>query len=263
MVETPSQTGRAGRPVGILGGMGPAAGADFSVLFVTACTEYLRSHGLEVRDQAYPEHWLAQLPIPDRSAALLRRDAGDHQPAEPMKQALGRLAALGVGTVAIACNTAHAWHSQLQEAFPQVRVLHAMEEVAAELVGRRVEQVGLLATEGTYASGLYEAALQARNIACVIPTAQERTTLMRGIYDGVKAGRMSLAAALFSQVAETLASRHGLDCLILGCTEIPLALRPQMLRLGLDAIDPGRVLAKKLAACAYGCEELAAVSRTI
>jgi aspartate racemase len=252
MVEVPSQTGRAIRPVGILGGMGPAAGADFSVLFVTACTEYLRSHGLEVRDQAYPEHWLAQLPIPDRSAALLRQDAGHHQPAEPLKQALGRLAALGVGTVAIACNTAHAWHSQLQEAFPQIRVLNAMEEVAAELAGRWVKKAGLLATEGTYASGLYEAALRARNIACVVPTAQERATLMRGIYDGVKAGRMALAVACFTQVAEALVSRHGLDCLIMGCTEIPLALRPQMLRPGLDWLDPARVLAKKLAVCAYG-----------
>jgi aspartate racemase len=168
-----------------------------------------------------------------------------------MKQALGRLSALGVGTVAIACNTAHAWHSQLQEAFPQVRLLHAMDEVAAELADRRVEQAGLLATEGTYGSGLYEAALQARNIACVVPTAQEQATLMRGIYDGVKAGRMALAATCFTRVAEALASRHGLNCLIMGCTEIPLALRRQMLRPGLDPLDPARVLAKKLAACAY------------
>jgi aspartate racemase len=262
MVEALSQTRRAGRPVGILGGMGPAAGADFSMLFVTACTEYLRSHGFEVRDQAYPEHWLAQLPIPDRSAALLRQDVGCHQPAEPLKQALGRLAALGVGTVAIACNTAHAWHSQLQEAFPQVRVLHAMDEVAAELADRRVRQAGLLATEGTYASGLYETALQARNIACIDPTSRERATLMRGIYDGVKAGRLELAASCFAQVAEALSSRHNLDCLIMGCTEIPLALNPQMLRPGLDWFDSARVLAKRLAACAYEHENLSPLSTT-
>ena len=133
-----------------------------------------------------------------------------------------------------------------------MRVLHAMEEVAAELASRQVGRAGLLATEGTYASGLYEAALQARNIACIVPTAQERVTLMRGIYEGVKAGRMALAAACFTQVAETLLSRHSLDCLIMGCTEIPLALRPQMLCPGLDWLDPARVLAKKLAVCAYG-----------
>ncbi len=56
--------------VGILGGMGPAAGADFVRLFVEACTRRMEALGIPVRDQAYPEHWLAQVPIPDRTAAL-------------------------------------------------------------------------------------------------------------------------------------------------------------------------------------------------
>ena len=38
---------------------------------------------------------------------------------------------------------------------------------------------------------------------------------------------MTFAADCFSQVAEALARRHRLDCLIMGCTEIPLALRSQ------------------------------------
>lgn len=231
--------------------MGPAAGADFAALFVAACTDYLREHGLAVRDQAYPEHWLAQLPIPDRSEALQRPGSGAHQPEEPMKQALGRLAALGVGTVAIACNTAHAWHATLQQAFPQVRLLNAMDEVAASLAEQGVGQAGLLATAGTYASGLYQAALQEHGIACIVPTGEERATLMRGIYDGVKAGDMAVAEGCFAQVAQALATRHRLDCLIMGCTEIPLALHPRQLRPGLALLDPSRVLARKLAECAY------------
>ena len=58
------------RAVGILGGMGPAAGADFVRLFVQACTRHLQGQGLPVHDQAYPEHWLVQLPMPDRTQAL-------------------------------------------------------------------------------------------------------------------------------------------------------------------------------------------------
>ena len=92
--------------VGILGGMGPAAGADFVRLFVQACTERMVALGIPVLDQAYPEHWLAQVPVPDRTAALNDPREGAHQPLDSMLQATGRLAALGVRVVAIACNTA-------------------------------------------------------------------------------------------------------------------------------------------------------------
>ena len=134
--------------VGILGGMGPAAGADFVRLFVDACARRMRARGETVRDQGFPEHWLAQVPVPDRSGALESEDLGAHQPLEPMLQALGRLAALGSRAVAIACNTAHAWHATLQERFPQVEVLHVAREVSAHLASQGIRDVALMATRG-------------------------------------------------------------------------------------------------------------------
>lgn len=240
------------QPVGILGGMGPAAGADFVKLFVDTCTEHLVEQGQPVTDQAYPEHWLAQLPIPDRSTALRNPATGGHQPGEPLKQAVGRMAALGVRHVAMVCNTAHAWHEPVQQAFPAVRILNAMTEVARSLAARQVSQVGLLATQGTYSAGLYQRALGAHGIACVVPNRQERATLMRGIYDGVKAGDMKLAAQCFTSVARALSHREQLGHLIMGCTEIPLALRQARLRASLTLVDPAQVLARRLVACAYG-----------
>lgn len=122
-----SESLSAPQVVGILGGMGPAAGADFVRLFVEACSRQLQALGRGVQDQAFPEHWLAQVPVPDRTGALLNRDSGAHQPLEPMLQALGRLAALGARSVAMACNTAHAWHGRLQERFPQLELLHVAQ----------------------------------------------------------------------------------------------------------------------------------------
>ena len=155
--------------VGILGGMGPAAGADFVRLFVQACTDRMAALGIPVHDQAYPEHWLAQVPIPDRTAALHDTRPGAHQPADPMLQATGRLAALGARVVAIACNTAHAWHGLLQQRFPQLMVLHGVQEVAADLALHKVHGVGLLATQGAYEAGLYQRELEHRDIDCFVP----------------------------------------------------------------------------------------------
>ena len=244
------------KTVGILGGMGPAAGADFVRLFVQACAEHLRKVGQHVCDQNFPEHWLAQVPVPDRMRALHDERLGAHQPLDPMLQALGQLAALGASSVAIACNTAHAWHGSLQARFPQMQLLHIADETAQALAQRGVRSVSLMATEGTYLTGLYEAALEQRGIHCHVPEAAQRASITRGIFEGVKAGNMALAAQCFSQVALELAagthqSQPGVRPIIMGCTEIPLGLQGHAATQGLPLVDPAQVLAASLAARAY------------
>ncbi len=239
------------RTVGILGGMGPAAGADFARLFLAACADHMRGRGIAVSDQAYPEHWLAQVPVPDRSTALGAPGFGAHQPLEPMLQAMGKLAALGATTVAVACNTAHAWHGELQERFPQLEVLHVAREVAHTLAALGVQQVGLLATTGTYSAGLYDQAFAQAGIQCHMPLPKEREQLMHGIYSGVKVGNLALAQTSFAGVAEALARRYGLQTLVLGCTEIPLALTSVPGMAELELIDPAELLAQALAQRAY------------
>lgn len=237
--------------VGILGGMGPAAGADFVRLFVQECTRRMQRSGQTVRDQNFPEHWLAQVPVPDRSHALQDEQSGAHQPLELMLQALGRLAALGVRSVAIACNTAHAWHAPLQQRFPQLEVLHMAHECAKHLAEQGVHRAALMATQGTYRVGLYEQALQEVGVQCYMPLAAERERIMQGIYQGVKAGNLQLAQQCFTQVADSLVQRHGALHLVLGCTEIPLALQQVHCLSGDQLLDPAQVLAQALAQRAY------------
>ena len=78
----------------------------------------------------------------DRSAALALPGSGGHQPLDAMMQAAGRLAALGATGVAVACNTAHAWHGALQSRFPQLEVLHVARELAGALAAEGTERVG-------------------------------------------------------------------------------------------------------------------------
>lgn len=241
--------------VGILGGMGPAAGADFVRLFVQACAQQMRALGEPVSDQSFPEHWLAQIPVPDRSAALACAGHGAHQPLEPMLQALGRLAALGSRAVAIACNTAHAWHGELQARFPQVELLHMVRETVRQLSAQGASGMALMATEGTYRARLYEQASAEAGLRCCVPQARERRILMRGIFDGVKAGNLALAEQCFSEVALRLAERNGPVPIVMGCTEVPLILPGASAATGLELVDPARVLAAALARRAYGGDQ--------
>lgn len=233
--------------VGILGGMGPAAGADFAQEFVRACTERLEELGVQVTDQAYPEHWIAQLPIPDRTRALEQSGPEHDAPLEPMAWGIAQLERLGARAVAMACNTAHAWHGALQDRFPDVELLHAPREVAAALRARGHCAAALMATRGTYRTGLYATALQHTGIACHLPDEDERETLMRGIYDGVKRGDLAFARACFEDVAHRLVERHGPVPLIMGCTEIPLVLASSPQARAWTLVNATRLLALALA----------------
>jgi aspartate racemase len=98
---------------------------------------------------------------------------------------------------------------------------------------------------------LYDQAFAHAGLQCYSPLPDERELLMHGIYSGVKVGNMALAHTAFASVATTLARRHGLQTLVLGCTEIPLALTsvPEMHDLAL--VDPAQLLAQALAKRAY------------
>ncbi len=239
------------RCVGILGGMGPAAGADFVRLFVQACADRMQRSGQAVNDQAFPEHWLTQVPVPDRTQSLSATDDSSNAPLEVMASALERLETVGVRAVAIACNTAHAWHAALQARVPRTELLHISREVVAHLQALGVREVGLMATQGTYRTGLYETALKQAGIACHLPLEAERETLMRGIYDGVKTGDIACAQTCFVEVAQRLLARHRDIALIMGCTEIPLALESAPQAAPWTLVNPAQVLARALASRAY------------
>lgn len=252
-------------PIAILGGMGPAAGVDFARLFLQACERLLRQHGQPVTDQAYPAHWLAQIPVPDRTTALRHPTAP--QPLHDMAQALQQLARLGARHAVLACNTAHAWHPALQDQVPQLHLLHIARETASALRRQGHRRAALLATQGTYRMGLYTQALANEGIDCILPLEDERETLMHGIYHGVKAGNLPLATTCFERVATALMQRHNNGTpphadtapataqplpLIMGCTEIPLALPLSPLARQWTLTDPAAILAHALACHSYG-----------
>ena len=240
-------------PVGILGGMGPAAGVDFIRLFLGACESFLRERDVPIADQSFPEHWLAQIPVVDRSRALLDEDAP--QPLEELERALSQLTAVGACAVAIACNTAHAWHEVLQSNCKDVELLHIARETAARLRDDGVDVAVLLATQGTYRTRLYQDAFDACGIRCILPSPQEQQTLMEGIFNGVKAGRLDLARELFGGVGRALYRRHGALPMVMACTEIPLALPFVEEARDWTLIDPADVLAHALVLRAYGVEK--------
>jgi aspartate racemase len=213
--EQERDTGRVvERVLGVLGGMGPLASAQF-MLRLTLLTPALRD-----QDQIPAVLW-SDPRIPDRTAARL---AGGEDPLPAMLRGLRGLEAAGCGAIAIPCNTAHGWFVGLQAA-TGLPILHIVDAAAAELrrLGITGGRVGVMGTAGTLAMGLYQDRLGALGYDCLLPEPAEMDALVTPAIALVKANRLDEAYPGAAAAAERLIAR-GATAVVLGCTELPLAV---------------------------------------
>jgi aspartate racemase len=234
----------AGEPIiGVLGGMGPLAGADF-VSRLTLATE-------AARDQDHLRTVLWSDPtVPDRTEAALR---GGPSPLPAMLAGVRILEQAGAGCLAIPCNTAHLWADEIAAATP-LPLLHIVDAAAGALAARGVTagMIGVMGTTATLALGLYQTRLAARGYACLTPDETEMREAVSPAIARVKANDLAGATAPLLGVARHLAER-GAQAVVLGCTEIPLALRgPDAAASGLVLIDTIDALARAALAFARG-----------
>ena len=227
--------------VGILGGMGPAATADLYTKIIAA-TPASRD-----QDHIHIVIW-ADPTVPDRSDALLH---GGEDPTPWLLHGATQLVAMGASFIAVPCNTAHAFFPSLAPAIT-VPFLHMMDEVATavELTHPSIERVGLLATTGTIASGLYQEWFAKHHIEVVVPNDGLQERVVMGAIHRVKAGEMGQETTEMLSEAAVYLVEHGAEALIAGCTELPLVFRDG--DASVPIIDPTRVLAEAVVrrACA-------------
>ncbi|MHB8648248.1 MAG: cysteate racemase, partial [Thermomicrobiales bacterium] len=219
--------------VGILGGMGPAATADLYTKIIAATPATRDQDHLHIVIWADPT-------VPDRSTALLH---GGEDPTPWLIRGAAQLVAMGASLIAVPCNTAHAFFPALERAIA-VPFVHMMDEIASsvEVMYPSVERVGLLATTGTIASGLYQEWFATHHIEVVVPNDDLQERVVMGAIHRVKAGQIGQETTrLLLEAAEYLIE-HGAEALIAGCTELPLVFRDG--DASVPIIDPTRVLAE-------------------
>jgi aspartate racemase len=144
----------------------------------------------------------------------------------------------------VPCNTAHNFTDEVVAAVG-IPVLSIIDETVDE-ARRRVPEVGsigLLATTGTGASGVYQRALAARGIACVLPDEADQDIVMSVIYDQVKAGKPGDVDAIRG-VAGRLMDR-GASLVVLGCTELSVVAEDEGLLADPRFVDSLDVLARR------------------
>ena len=194
--------------LGILGGMGPQATQVFY--------QFVLDRTAAARDQDHlPTLILSDTKMPDRTAAIL---AGDTEGL--YRRLLGDAKLLeqcGCTALAIPCNTSHYFADRLQSEL-SIPIVHMIRETAAALAAQGKKRPGILATDGTIQTGLYQKECAALGLEAVAPAPASQKLVMSIIYDEIKQGEWG-SREKFAQIDRAIRSA-GCDCAILACTEL-------------------------------------------
>ena len=199
--------------LGILGGMGPAASAEFVTRLIkqTPATS----------DQAHMPFVLWNEPrIPDRSTSMRN---GDNQPLLWLLQGIQALKTVGCDHIVIPCNSAHFWYDDMIKM--GVPITHIVDSIADQLrdLGLDNATVGIMGTQGTIEHGLYQSRLEQQGWRCIVPDRAEMDFFVQPAIDFIKAGRIGESQVLLMKTIHSLIDR-GAQAIVLGCTELPLSI---------------------------------------
>lgn len=198
------------KTLGVLGGMGPMAGAEFFSL-VTGLTE-------AERDQDHIDVILRSTPsIPDRSAFILGESK--ESPFDKIRSELFALVEAGAGIIAVTCNTAEYFCRKLQNIIP-VPILPICKIAVSDAKKMGYKKIGLLTTQGTVKADLYQKVCFDYGLEYELPSKENADVLTEIIYKYIKRSLAFPEASLLN-IAYEMYSR-GCDCLMLGCTELSL-----------------------------------------
>ncbi|HDL18706.1 MAG TPA: aspartate/glutamate racemase family protein [Bacteroidetes bacterium] len=236
--------------IGIVGGVGPYAGLDLmkKIFDETAASNDQEHLPVVMISESHK--------IADRTSFLL--DKTKTNPAFAIVEVIKKLVSVGATVVGIPCNTAHSPHifqvikQQLRESATKVTLLHMVEETARYLTDKvaEVKKIGVLSTTGTHKTKIYPQILQRFGLQAILPDTTLQKQVHRAIYDpefGIKTFSNPVNEKAKEILIDAISQleQAGADIVVLGCTELPLAITQRKIG-NCPIIDPTRILAKAL-----------------
>ncbi|WP_277818450.1 amino acid racemase [Bacillus sp. TL12] len=131
-----------------------------------------------------------------------------------------------------------------------IPILHMPLETARFVQENNLKKVGLLATDGTIKTELYQNSCQSYKINVIEPDKEMQEKVMEGIY-AIKSVNLETGFLYLSKVADKL-KESGAEAIIAGCTEVPLVLKSSE---NICVIDPTEIVAKMVIKIANGTEK--------
>ena len=174
--------------------------------------------------------------------------------AEIMLRSAQTLADAGCDFCICPDNSAHVAYSLVARQSP-IPWLHIAEVVAQEAERRGFRKAGLLGTRYTMTGRVYRDIFTAHKMEVVTPSSEEQKEIDAVIWRELVKGVFPEASRQYYNRVIAGLKQQGCDCVILGCTEIPLLVRAD--DCPLPTLDSTRLLAH--AAVEHALADTAAV----
>ena len=202
--------------LGIVGGVGPESTADYYRRLIDGW----RNRGPA---NTYPSILIESL---DSASALESVIAGDLDPAVSLFDAsVARLAGAGAGLAIVASVMMHCTFERVVAAAP-IPMLSILDALVAAARAADIRRPGVIATRPTTEGGFFARPFEAAGIELIRPDEADRAFIHEIYFRDLVKGRFTdETRARLLEVIERLKSRHDIDAVILGGTELPLILR--------------------------------------
>ena len=215
--------------IGILGGMGTQAGLDF-------CNKLAMLNRGKI-DQEYPLFILynkSNIPGRPESIGVQTRKFSDlprsaqnitkyNKVLKSLLDGCRSLERSGCKFIVIPCNTAHYWYDDLKKKI-KIPIINMPKEVFlhTKKICKQNSKIGLLATEGTLKTKIYEKLFKTE-YKLVKPPHDLQVKSVNKTIKHVKMGNIKLAEKSIKAAINYLI-KNNCKKIILGCTELPIAI---------------------------------------
>ncbi len=203
------------KKIGLVGGIGPASTVEYYLGIIKKCR-------IEQRGNVYPEIVIDSVNMLSHDKVLAENDYD--KLAHYLLRSLSNLKAAGAELAAITANTEHIVWNMVHSKFP-LPVISIVEATIREIKRKGFKNVLVFGTMFTLKSRLYENALNKQGITAIIPSGNDISTIDSLIYPNMENGIIIPAdKQKLVKMAEKYISEKNADSILLGCTELPLAI---------------------------------------
>ena len=136
-----------------------------------------------------------------------------------------RLQAAGADAIVLCANTLHLMVPELEQLL-QIPIIHVADATVGELYLQGIRKAALLGTKFTMDAPFFKEKLSQQGIELMLPDADERQYIHQTIFDELDRGLLLPETKVrYLAIIQNLIAK-GAEAVILGCTEIPLLIKP-------------------------------------
>jgi aspartate racemase len=137
-----------------------------------------------------------------------------------------RLQTAGAEAIVLCAGTLHLMVTELEQLL-QIPIIHVADATASELRSQDIRKTALLGTKFTMDAAFFKDKLLQQGIEVMIPDADERQFIHQTIFDELDRGLLLTETKVrYLAIIQNLIEK-GAEAVILGCTEIPLLIKPE------------------------------------